>query len=330
MQRDSVFYRLPNITTIYTLSEASAGAEDEVSFFDFDGHQQYVFKGTIKEISAEELQSLDYSSTELKALSDLAEADEDENTYLEKIAQVVAFIKTHRLPKLVISRRKILDFNGREASLTATFLALCKAYPSALVYLLVRDGKCWVGATPETLGEYHFSSHQFKTMSLAGTLSLNEEWTDKELEEQKPVTDYIKATLIKYSDRVEVSETYTVPSGSIKHLRNDFVLEVPADQVPYIIEELHPTPAVCGIPKAFCKESIKAFESHSRELYSGYIKITHHNGVFYFVNLRCAEVYQNKALVYVGGGINAKSLPPKEWRETELKALVIKNHLVLK
>ncbi|MGZ5209472.1 MAG: chorismate-binding protein, partial [Kaistella sp.] len=115
-------------------------------------------------------------------------------------------------------------------------------------------------------------------------------------------------------------------SGNIKHLRTDFKAEIKAENLEKIIAEFHPTPAVCGIPKDFCREAIQKFEKHSRNFYAGYIKVETDESVQYFVNLRCVEFFINAALVYVGGGITAESSPGKEWRETELKSeAVLKN-----
>ena len=163
-------------------------------------------------------------------------------------------------------------------------------------------------------------------MSLAGTLAIDEDWTSKELEEQQPVTDYISTILTKYSGEVFQSETYDHPSGNIKHLRTDFKAQIQRDDLEKIISELHPTPAVCGFPKDFCKKAISQFEDRPRSLYAGYIKVETDESIQFFVNLRCAELFQNAALLYVGGGITADSSPEKEWQETELKAgAVLKN-----
>ena len=81
-----------------------------------------------------------------------------------------------------------------------------------------------MGATPEILGKFNKKTQEFFTMSLAGTLPINEEWSEKEIEEQKPVTHYIAEILKKYVtlSEVEESETYNHISGNIKHLRTDF------------------------------------------------------------------------------------------------------------
>ena len=164
-------------------------------------------------------------------------------------------------------------------------------------------------------------------MSLAGTLPVDEEWSEKEIEEQKPVTHYISEILKKYSAEIAQSETYNHISGNIKHLRTDFTAKIADNRLEELIEELHPTPAVCGIPKDFCKEKIIEIEKYNREFYDGYIKIETDEEIYYFVNIRCAKIYKNQVIAFAGGGITALSSPEKEWRETELKSQAILNHL---
>ena len=166
-------------------------------------------------------------------------------------------------------------------------------------------------------------------MSLAGTLPVDEEWSEKEIEEQKPVTHYISEILKKYVtlSEVEESETYNHISGNLKHLRTNFTAKIEDNRLKELIEELHPTPAVCGIPKEFCKEKIIEIEKYNREFYAGYIKIETEEEIYYFVNLRCAKIYKNQVIAFAGGGITELSSPEKEWRETELKSQAILHHL---
>uniref|UniRef100_A0AAU6WU23 Chorismate-binding protein n=1 Tax=Chryseobacterium endophyticum TaxID=1854762 RepID=A0AAU6WU23_9FLAO len=194
----------------------------------------------------------------------------------------------------------------------------------------MNDRQSWMGAFSEVLGKFSKKTHEFETMSLAGTLPVSESWSEKEIEEQKPVTRYIRNILKNYSENIDESGTYDHISGNIKHLRTDFKAKIRTEDLDAIIQELHPTPAVCGMPKEFCKESIQKLEKFPRELYAGYIKIETEDTVHYFVNLRCAKLYQNAVHVFVGGGITAQSNPEKEWTETELKSeAVVKNLVVL-
>ena len=247
--------------------------------------------------------------------------------YLQKLEKAIEIIKQNNLPKLVISRPIAKEISS--INLEETYQLLCKKYPNTLCYLLISGEEIWIGATPEILGKFNKKTHEFFTMSLAGTLPLDEEWSEKEIEEQKPVTHYISEILKKYVtlSEVEESETYNHFSGNIKHLRTDFTAKIGDNRLEELIEELHPTPAVCGIPKEFCKEKIIEIEKYNREFYAGYIKIETEEEIYYFVNLRCAKIYKNQVIAFAGGGITALSSPEKEWRETELKSQAILHHL---
>ena len=318
-----LYFRYPFSDQIYTTDNRVA--QNRVRFVSFDQRENIDFQGEIKPISLNEFLENEISSNVVPVkLTDFTE--EKETNYLNKIRQVIDFIKGNQLSKLVISRRKLVDFEAQRINLTQTFLNLIEAYPNAFVYFFIQNEKCWIGAFSEVLGKFNKKTSEFETMSLAGTLATDEDWTSKELEEQQPVTDYIYTILKKYSGEVFQSETYDHPSGNIKHLRTDFKAQIQHDDLEKIISELHPTPAVCGFPKDFCKKAISEFEDRPRSLYAGYIKVETDETIQYFVNLRCAELFQNAALLYVGGGITADSSPEKEWRETELKSeAVLKN-----
>ena len=321
-----IFFRFPFSETIYTTDENPA--QKPVSFFSFDKIQSIDFEGSINKIYLNEFLDqqilTDSLSEELLGFN-----EETEVNYKEKLIDVIDFIKDNKLSKLVISRRKLVAYNDSEINLSQTFLNLCNAYPNAFVYFFIKNGKCWLGAFSEVLGKFNKKTSQFETMSLAGTIPVDENWTNKEIEEQKPVTDFIKNILKNFSKEVNQSETYDHISGNIKHLRTDFKAKIEGEELENLIAELHPTPAVCGIPKEFCKNAISRFETHPRNLYAGYIKVETEDDIQYFVNLRCAEFFKNAALIYVGGGITAESSPEKEWQETELKAEAILKNIVL-
>ncbi|WP_373707791.1 chorismate-binding protein [Kaistella sp.] len=318
-----LYFRYPFSDQIYTTDNRVG--QSSIRFVSFDQLEKIDFKGNIKAVSLAEFLENEIPSNRIPLkLSNFTE--EAEKDYLNKIHQVIDFIKENELSKLVISRLKLVDFESQEINLTHTFLNLCEAYPNAFVYVFIQNEKCWIGAFSEVLGKFNKKTSEFETMSLAGTTSVEEDWTRKELEEQQPVTDYISAILKDYSTEVQQSETYDHPSGNIKHLRTDFKAQIQRSDLEKVISELHPTPAVCGFPKEFCKKAISEFEDHPRNFYAGYIKVETDETIQYFVNLRCAEIFQDAALLYVGGGITADSSPEKEWQETELKAgAVLKN-----
>ncbi len=323
-----LFFQLPFEEKIFTVDEKSG--KTAVQFVSFDQNSELNFNGNIVEISREYLQKNSIFSDQLPENQHKFNS-ENETQYLEKLEKVISFIKENDLPKLVISRIKKEDYRENNSSgklnLTQTFLNLCDAYPNAFAYFFIKDGICWMGAFSELLGKFDKENSAFKTMALAGTLPVDEEWTTKEKEEQKPVADFIISVLNRYGNDVIVSETYNHISGNIKHLRTDFITKINESDLENVISELHPTPAVCGVPTKYCQKAILDFEKHDRSFYSGYIRINLENSTRFFVNLRCAQFTKDSVLMYVGGGITAESSATKEWRETELKSQAISRNL---
>ncbi len=317
-----IYFKFPFDERLYSTNENSNHIP--VIFKSFDQSEEIMFQGDIIEVR-------DTNETVLsdKALikDETGFSEETHDEYIVKLREAIRVINKSELPKLVLSRRKIFkDF--KRIRLNESFINLCNSYPNAFRYIFSKDGDAWMGAFSEVLGKYNKSTHQFETMSLAGTIPLSEGWTDKEIAEQKPVSSYIRKVLEKFrvESEIDESETYDHISGNIKHLRTDFKLTINPENLDSIITELHPTPAVCGIPKDFCKEKIFEFEKFPRELYAGFIRIETDNFIQYFVNLRCAKLYRNAVHLFVGGGITAQSNPEKEWMETELKSeAVFKN-----
>ena len=87
-----------------------------------------------------------------------------------------------------------------------------------------------------------------------------------------------------------------------------------------IVGQLHPTPAVAGLPKQKAIDYILEHEKSPRQFYSGYLGPVNLEGqVNLFVNLRCMQVLKNKLAFYAGCGITADSVPADEWRESKMK-----------
>lgn len=320
-----IFFKLPFHEKLFTTDENSG--KSSISFHSFDNSEQLNFNGNIIEITPDKFENIKLTYQSLSKDENHFTA-ETKDEYLLKLKDVIEVIKQNQLPKLVISRRKIFrDFH--KIDLKESFKNLCEAYPNAFRYIFMNEENSWMGAFSEVLGKFNKTTHEFETMSLASTLPVSESWSDKEIEEQKPVSDYIQNILEKYTKDIDISGTYDHISGNIKHLRTDFKARIQPEDLDSIIKKLHPTPAVCGIPKDFCKENIQKFEKFPRELYAGYIKIETQDTIQYFVNLRCAKLYQDSVHLFVGGGITAQSNPEKEWLETELKSEAVLKNLVI-
>lgn len=248
-----------------------------------------------------------------------------EQEYQGLIQQTIEDIQNSELKKVVISRKKQVE-NFR-ISIFETYRNLLKNHPNALVFLWQNPNEeTWIGATPELLLSQEYN--QVKTVSLAGTKLPKAEWTEKELEEQQIVTDFI-VTNFRGLGNLEVKGPETIQAGKFQHLKTYISAEVSEDfTLKNLLKEMHPTPALCGMPKQDAFEYILQKEGYDREFYSGYIGIEQADSKQYFVNLRSAQIFEDKIWIYVGGGITAESNPEKEWMETELKSGTILNSLV--
>jgi isochorismate synthase len=193
-----------------------------------------------------------------------------------------------------------------------------------------------MGATPEQL--LKVNNNTFETIALAGTqketVSNEVIWHTKEKEEQQYVTDYIVTKLEKVASEVIVSKPYSIKAGSIWHIKTDIsgVLNS-GSSLQEVVRLLHPTPAVCGFPKDKSKAFILENENYDRTFYTGYLgelnsgfstdTISSH----LFVNLRCMEILDSQANLYMGCGITKDSVPEKEWEESINKSVTMKKVL---
>ena len=205
---------------------------------------------------------------------------------------------------------------------TCLFFRACHAYPNAFVALVkTPDHGTWLMSTPEVL--LRMEGKDGYTMALAGTILATKHpvWTDKNREEQRLVGDYIARTIAPFSEKTSIGEPQTVRAANVMHLQTDFRFTMNERmEVAELVEQLHPTPAVCGIPKAEARQFILANEHSPRLYYSGFCGLFDVNSqTSLYVSLRCMQMLGNKIRLYAGGGLLRESVMESEWQETEAK-----------
>lgn len=232
--------------------------------------------------------------------------------------------------KVVVSRKIVLH---EAIAVLETFQNLIATYPTAFRYLFYHPKiGLWMGATPEQLVK--ISKNTFETVALAGTqlYSDNLIWETKELEEQQFVTDYIVAKVQDKVKNLNVTKVKSVKAGNLAHLKSIITGELTSElQAIELVTTLHPTPAICGMPKEEAIAFILKNENYNRKYYSGFLgEWNKEKQSDLFVNLRCLEVQENKINIYVGCGITKDSNPEKEFIETENKSMTMRNILFSK
>lgn len=244
-------------------------------------------------------------------------------------AQFHDALSRHAFEKLVLSHPLSLA-KSADFSLTDTFSRACQAYPAAFVYLcFTPQTGTWLGASPEILVEGE--GENWRTVSLAGTqiATNNPVWDDKNRQEQRLVTQYIQNTLAALALPCQVSATYTTQTGNLMHLKSDiaFTLSPPLG-IGDVIEQLHPTPAVCGLPKQTAYDFILAHEGYMRAYYTGFVGyLSPSEPSHLFVNLRCMQIDVEHVTLYAGGGLLASSICVTEWQEIQAKLQAMRSIL---
>lgn len=132
---------------------------------------------------------------------------------------------------------------------------------------------------------------------------------------------YIAEQLELFTSSFTEDGPYTVRAGHLAHLRSDFHFTLSDPQrIGSLIETLHPTPAVCGLPKREAFQFILHNELHARSYYSGFMGPLDVQGrTHLFVTLRCMSIHENGYRLYAGGGLLTDSDEEQEWQETETK-----------
>ncbi len=259
--------------------------------------------------------------------------EEHRSDYAIDFANFHAQLENDTFRKIVLSRCATIKAS-QVANPQELFLKACERYPRLFVSLvLMPDGTYWLTATPEILLEG--VGEQWRTIALAGTMQLqgdelkgegeNVRWSTKNIQEQRYVATYIAERLERFfADRKGSflqEGPRTVRAAQLVHLRSDFVFNL-SDQtkVGSLLELLHPTPAVCGLPKKDTFQFIVRQERTPRQYYSGFMgPLDLSDETHLYVSLRCMHIEQTNFHLYAGGGLLKDSVLEQEWQETEAK-----------
>ena len=258
----------------------------------------------------------------------------EKESFIQLVNQGIEAIATGKMEKIVPARTKVLGLlEGFD--LGKTIHKLIHSYPNSFVnFFHIPQVGTWMGASPEVLIET--KGDIFYTMALAGTQVAKGDnplksaaWTQKEIEEQALVRRYIVDCFKKIRLReYEEHGPKTVMAGNLLHLRSDFKVDMKATGFPQLgsvmLDLLHPTSAVCGMPRKEAHEFLQENESFDRSFFAGFLgPINIESETSIYVNLRTANFQENQVILFAGAGVTEDSDPEKEWEETEMKCEII-------
>ena len=209
------------------------------------------------------------------------------------------------------------------------FYRACELYPRMFIALVdTPQTGCWLTATPEILLDGR--GKDWRTIALAGTMKLEGDqlcgegetltWSTKNIQEQRIVSTYITECLEQFTGDFREDGPRTVRAANLVHLRSDFTFKLDdSNNIGDILNILHPTPAVCGLPKREAFQFIVKNEHTPRRYYSGFMGPIEKEETHLYVSLRCMNIDGDTCHLYAGGGLLKDSTEEQEWQETEAK-----------
>ncbi|MGB5385540.1 MAG: isochorismate synthase [Eudoraea sp.] len=326
-----VVYRKPNTNEVISIFQHDSTLH-HINDFSEKGFvfAPYNKKAPAVLISADKVYSHEYQIREYKFdTPDFGAISGDGREYhIEIVNRGIKEIKNNKFRKVVLSRKIVVPNNSSPIQI---FRKVLDSYPDAFCYFWYHPKiGLWIGATPELL--FLKQNSTLVTMSLAGTKKSTTpdkpSWGTKEKEEQDMVTQHIVQELRTYVPDLSIGKVNSVRAGNLWHLRTKIWGTVGDLELKSIIQALHPTPAICGFPVTEAEAFINRNENYDREFYTGFLgelNIDNDKTSHLFVNLRCMQIKEDSAFLYIGGGITANSNAQQEWIETVDKSETMLN-----
>jgi isochorismate synthase len=236
-----------------------------------------------------------------------------------------------RLDKVVLARRVDLR-SPVELDVANALHRMAASAPESTIYAFRRDGRTFLGATPERL--VRTEGRRFQTIAVAGTtgrgvdaeedMALATELlaSEKNREEQAIVVSAIRDMLTPLAETLNVApEPSIMRLRFVQHLATEITGTLPdAHGLLALAGRLHPTPAVGGQPRDLALSLLDEHEGFDRGWYSGPIGWLGADGDGELcVALRCGIVDRTRATLFAGCGIVADSDAASEWHESRIK-----------
>ncbi|GGM37027.1 isochorismate synthase MenF [Paraliobacillus quinghaiensis] len=233
--------------------------------------------------------------------------------------------------KIVIARKMEVVFE-QQPVIFSVLKELTTNQTLSFVFAIEKDKDCFIGATPERL--VRIDKQQLFSTCLAGTAPRGKTkaeddqigqrlWKDtKNREEHDYVVRMIKGSLERYCDAIDIpNEPVIYPLKNLQHLYTPVVANLKSGfSIFDVVKDLHPTPALGGLPREASLSFIREHESLDRGWYGapiGWLD-AYSNGEF-AVAIRSALITEEKATLFAGCGVVKSSEPEAEYEETMVK-----------
>ena len=261
--------------------------------------------------------------------------NQSKDNLLKKVSNGIELINKDILKKIIISSRLIFK-TYNDLNLVSTLKNLRINHPNSCKYVWKRNSKdITFGASPEKL--FSFNKNLLTLEAVAGTAP---SYFDKKilLESQKDliehnfVRDYLVECLKHLKiNKYKIKKLKVIPFGDVAHLFTEINSKIESICPFVLLEFLHPSPAVCGIPKEEALFWINCIEDFDRGNYASPIGWIDSSGNSDFrVAIRGARFINNEIELTAGSGIIRGSCEENEIKEINLKLLTLAKQIFFK
>lgn len=250
----------------------------------------------------------------------------DEPRWVALVEELKRGIQSGQFEKVVLAQRAVL-LSDAPADVARILVSLRAFAQECTRFALRAGGMSFVGATPERLVQKR--GLELYTEAVAGSIRREGQKARRELLDSRKdraehdivVRELLRqltpiATSVSHRDEPEIRElTHLLHLCTPIHAR----LREPC-HVLELVERLHPTPAVGGMPRQAAVEWLLEHEPNGRGWYAGPVGWFDAAGDGEFhVALRSGLITRDRAYVYAGAGVVEDSDPRREYSETLLK-----------
>jgi menaquinone-specific isochorismate synthase len=247
------------------------------------------------------------------------------------VEKLVKDLQKGTLKKVVLARELRLIFN-QQIKVEQVLNSLLTEQKESFVFAFESNGDCFIGASPERLikkdGDRLFSTCLAGSIARGTSKSEDQQLGElllsdqKNLNEHKFVVDMIKSAMDEFCSEITIpKEPQLMKMRYIQHLFTPVSgISKPDSSLLKVVEHLHPTPALGGMPKNEAIEKIREVEELDRGYYAAPIGWLDQNGNGEFaVAIRSGLIQGNEASLFAGCGIVENSDAEDEFLETRIK-----------
>lgn len=258
---------------------------------------------------------------------------DDETDWADRTEKLISTLKSKQtLKKVVFGRQQILKLSNK--LYLSRLIRGLSSQNNTYHFILKHQDEFYISATPERL--IKVADGHLTTGAVAGTIQRGDNEQDdmalgklllashKNRQEHQYVVENIQQKLQAMTEKLTVpADPILLKTQQVQHLYTPIIGEIDSQYtLVHLMNQLHPTPALGGVPQKEALAYIQDYERTPRGLFAspmGYLDAE--QGGELVVGIRAMHVNQrsHQATLFAGAGIVSDSTAAQEFKETALK-----------